>query len=70
MPEPPERPEVTVDIEDARRLNVERRGELVPLPRPGIDLDLELEEGRDPARQSDVDQWGRSEHLRGLTRSP
>jgi len=37
-------------------------GALVPLPRtrPGLD--------RDPARRSDVDHWGRSEHIRELAR--
>jgi 1-acyl-sn-glycerol-3-phosphate acyltransferase len=36
--------------------------ELVPLPRlPRVDE-------HDPARRSDVDRWGRSEHLRQLTR--
>ena len=39
--------------------------ELVPVVRP----EPEPASGReDPARRSDVDQWGRSEHLRSLTR--
>lgn len=38
--------------------------ELVPVARPGP----ETTETEDPARRSDVDQWGRSEHLRALTR--
>ncbi len=40
-------------------------GELVPLPRPRRDDEPEPIGG---TRRSDVDSWGRSEHLRALTR--
>jgi 1-acyl-sn-glycerol-3-phosphate acyltransferase len=65
----PERPTPIVDLASApaddhvtdAELVVET-GELVPLPpRPAPG-------GHDPARLSDVDRWGRSEHLRELTR--
>jgi 1-acyl-sn-glycerol-3-phosphate acyltransferase len=65
MTEPPDRavelaaathPDLDLDLtEDAA---VGR--ELVPVPRP--------EETQDEDRRSDVDRWGRSEHLRSLTR--
>ena len=41
-----------------------RSRELVQMPRPEV-VDSEAE---DPARRSDVDHWGRSEHLRALSR--
>jgi len=37
-------------------------GQLVHLPVP------HPQEGRDPARRGDVDEWGRSEHMRALAR--
>src|SRR5437588_12550723 len=43
-------------------MTAEARGALVHLPRP-----VELEPLSDP-RRSDVDEWGRSEHLRQLAR--
>ena len=44
------------------RITAEARGALVHLPRPP-----EAEPLPDP-RQSDVDEWGRSEHIRELAR--
>src|SRR5438067_13754304 len=46
----------------AQRITAEARGALVHLPRPP-----EAEPLPDP-RQSDVDEWGRSEHIRQLAR--
>src|SRR5438067_2711429 len=46
----------------AQRITAEARGALVHLPRPP-----EAEPLPDP-RQSDVDEWGRSEHIRELAR--
>jgi 1-acyl-sn-glycerol-3-phosphate acyltransferase len=74
--EPDGRPvgDLTVDLTAARRQHSETaprpqmteisRGELVRLPTP------EVEEDTSDAtiRRSDVDQWGRSEHLRALSR--
>ena len=54
-------------MSDLASIVVGRRGELVPLPR--VDSDPDADAGRDPARRSDVDPWGRSERLRGLTRA-
>jgi 1-acyl-sn-glycerol-3-phosphate acyltransferase len=59
-------------VEDATRPDLDlvaeaqvfdRTGDLVPIPRrsPGVDPDADI-------RRSDVDPWGRSEHLRELTR--
>ncbi len=62
MPEPPEQ-----TVSDLASIVVGRRGELVPVPR--VDSDPDADAGRDPARRSDVDPWGRSERLRGLTRA-
>jgi 1-acyl-sn-glycerol-3-phosphate acyltransferase len=47
-----------------RVIDVRRPGALIPLPLPSAD-DQRL---RDP-RRSDVDEWGRSEHMRSLARS-
>ena len=47
-----------------RVIDVRRPGALIPLPLPSAE-DQRL---RDP-RQSDVDEWGRSEHMRGLARA-
>jgi 1-acyl-sn-glycerol-3-phosphate acyltransferase len=41
---------------------------LVQLPKSEVDPGLD-EDGHDPARRSDVDHWGRSDHLRALTRT-
>jgi 1-acyl-sn-glycerol-3-phosphate acyltransferase len=55
------------DVVDLRAEVVESGRELVPLPRPTTpEADIHPEE--DPARRSDVDRWGRSEHLREITR--
>jgi 1-acyl-sn-glycerol-3-phosphate acyltransferase len=62
VPEPPEQ-----TVSDLASIVVGRRGELVPVPR--VDSDPDADAGRDPARRSDVDPWGRSERLRGLTRA-
>jgi 1-acyl-sn-glycerol-3-phosphate acyltransferase len=62
VPEPPEQ-----TVSDLASIVVGRRGELVPLAR--VDADPDADDGRDPARRSDVDPWGRSERLRGLTRA-
>ena len=47
-----------------RVIDVRRPGALIPLPLPSAD-DQRL---RDP-RRSDVDEWGRSEHMRSLART-
>jgi len=58
-----------IDLTDAEREAIagSRRsgGELVPLPRPAPEPE---DEPIDGARRSDVDSWGRSEHIRALTR--
>ena len=55
------------DVVDLRAEVVESGRELVPLSRPTTpEADIHPEE--DPARRSDVDRWGRSEHLREITR--
>ncbi|MGQ0826597.1 MAG: lysophospholipid acyltransferase family protein [Actinomycetota bacterium] len=57
---------MTVDL--ASELVIESSRELLPFPLatplPDADEPAEL----DPARRSDVDRWGRSEHMRELTR--
>jgi len=66
--ETPDRPEVVAPRPDvdlvAEAEVLERQGDLVPLPRRSIGAGRAL----DP-RRSDVDGWGRSEHLRELTRT-
>jgi len=68
MADLPERP----DVADATRPDLdlvaeaevlERTGDLVPIPRRSTPADPDSE-----IRRSDVDPWGRSEHLRELTR--
>jgi 1-acyl-sn-glycerol-3-phosphate acyltransferase len=61
----PSAPEI--DLTDAERdaLISSRGGELVPLPRVVPEPEPEPVDG---ARRSDVDNWGRSERLRSLTR--
>src|SRR5436190_3703629 len=65
MTEPPDRaveiaaathPDLDLDLTEGASVGAE----LVPVPRP--------EETQDEDRRSDVDRWGRSEHLRALTR--
>jgi 1-acyl-sn-glycerol-3-phosphate acyltransferase len=72
VPDRPEYPdERTVDLTDrqtvdlAEPLHVTPGRQLVPVPKP--QRSLNTTDG-DPARQSDVDKWGRSEHMRALTR--
>jgi 1-acyl-sn-glycerol-3-phosphate acyltransferase len=74
MPERAPRPDqVSVDLRDAvgtdpdiadAEVLIERGTELVPVPRP----EPEGEPEPDPARRSDVDRWGRSEHIREIIR--
>jgi 1-acyl-sn-glycerol-3-phosphate acyltransferase len=47
-----------------RDIDVDRPGQLVPLPRPTVDQEPEL----DDPRLGDVDEWGRSERIRELAR--
>jgi 1-acyl-sn-glycerol-3-phosphate acyltransferase len=58
-----------IDLTDAEREAIagsrSSGGELVPLPRVAPEPD---DEPIDGARRSDVDSWGRSEHIRALTR--
>src|ERR1700693_3820340 len=66
--DPPKRPDITAvphaDVDLVTEAQVlDRQGQLVAVPWRGP------EEVRDPdIRRSDVDMWGRSEHLRALTR--
>ncbi|MDQ1511674.1 MAG: hypothetical protein QOG50_3518 [Actinomycetota bacterium] len=66
--DPPKRPDITAvphaDVDLVAEAQVlDRQGQLVAVPWRGP------EEVRDPdIRRSDVDMWGRSEHLRALTR--
>jgi 1-acyl-sn-glycerol-3-phosphate acyltransferase len=73
VPEPQEPAEISIDLQGrgapadvsgADWILQSRSRELVQLPRPEV---VEAEEP-DDARRSDVDHWGRSEHLRALTR--
>ena len=67
MADLPERPDATATRPDldlvAEAQVVDRTGDIVPIPRrvPGGDLAADV-------RRSDVDAWGRSEHIRQLTR--
>jgi 1-acyl-sn-glycerol-3-phosphate acyltransferase len=62
----PPAPEIDLtDVEREARIALRAGGELVPLPRPPRDDEPEPIGG---TRRSDVDSWGRSEHLRALTR--
>ena len=70
----PDRPRDVVDLTDRARVDatssvvVEPGRQLVPVPpAPQPESRLNTTDG-DPARQSDVDKWGRSEHIRSLTR--
>jgi 1-acyl-sn-glycerol-3-phosphate acyltransferase len=70
----PERPRDVVDLTERSRVDVtapvvvEPGRQLVPVPQPPEpETRLNTTDG-DPARQSDVDKWGRSEHIRALTR--
>jgi 1-acyl-sn-glycerol-3-phosphate acyltransferase len=63
----PSVPEIDLaDAERDARAAAPRAGrELIPLPRPAPEPEVEPVDG---ARRSDVDTWGRSEHMRALTR--
>ena len=70
----PELPDVVVDLTARSELRTDAAGtdwilrsrsrKLVQVPRPA----LVAPEAEDPARRSDVDHWGRSEHLRAFSR--
>jgi 1-acyl-sn-glycerol-3-phosphate acyltransferase len=59
----PSAPEI--DLTDVEREALRAGGELVPLPRPAPGPETDPIDG---ARYSDVDNWGRSERTRSLTR--
>ncbi len=68
MPDRPERGDAAdsarPDLDLIAQAEVlERTGDLVPVPRRTADTDRALD-----LRRSDVDAWGRSEHIRQLTR--
>ncbi len=78
VPEPGDPVENTVDLADRRPSDAAETGwpdpgrlvespgrELVQVPHPEVE---EADDNIDPARRSDVDHWGRSEHIRALTR--
>ena len=78
VPEPGDPVENTVNLADRRPSDAAETGwpdpgrlvespgrELVQVPHPEVE---EADDNIDPARRSDVDHWGRSEHLRALSR--